>query len=59
MRATGDANAKQPDVEIELSQEPLVREHRALEARNRRSNPQVETSQYPDIDCYSANFAIC
>ena len=58
MRATRDANAKQPDIELELSKKPHVREQRALAARNKRGNPQMGTSQYPDIDCFSANFAI-
>ena len=58
MRSTRDADTKQPDIESELSKKPLVREQVALAARNKRSNPQIETSQHPDIDCYSANFTI-
>ena len=58
MRATRDANAKQPDIEAELGKKPLVREQWDLAARNKRSNPQMETFQYPDLDCFSANFTI-
>ena len=58
MRASRDANAKQPAIEAELRKKPLLREQRALAARNKRNNHMVETFQYPELDCFSVNFTV-
>ena len=57
MRATIDANAKQSQVEEELSLKPHLKEARALEAR-KTQQPRWGSFQYPELDCLSVNSTV-